>query len=160
MKKQNFIQLIATWGVFGVMFGLMLVLLFSKPNNELTEGQVLELAHQRALEFGLTQDVVIEKPSLGKDGRLEYSTTCSFYGGFNPNHASVIVCKEWTTIYYDDGRGAIVLNPHNLKLVPQFLQSMPPGSALYLTLIEETAKIDQVIFWVDQGRLYPEAASK
>ena len=137
---------------------MMLVGQLSEPNNELSEGRVLELAQQRALGFGLTEDKVVKQPSLGKDGRLEYSTTCSFYGGFNPNHASVIVCKEWTTIYYDDGRGAIVLNPHNLKLVPQFLQSMPPGSALYLTLIEETAKIDQVIFWVDRGRLYPEAA--
>lgn len=121
------------------------------------ESQVLELAQQRAVRFGLTEDLVVEKPSLGKDGRIEYSTICAYYGGFNPDHASVIVCGEWTTIYYDDGRGTIILTPHTLKAVPQFLQSMPPGALLYSIVIEEAGEIDQMIFWVDRGRLYPTA---
>jgi len=43
-----------------------------------------------------------------------------------------------------------------LKVVPELLQSMPPGTSLYITVVEEAAKIDQMIFWLDQGRLYPE----
>lgn len=147
--------------IAAIMLCLFLVLVGLVKNGVLppkpAESQILELAQQRAVGLGLTEDLVVEKPSLGKDGRLEYATTCSYYGGFNPDHASVIVCKEWTTIYYDDGRGTIILTPHTLKLVPQFLQSMPPGSRLYSIVVEESAKIDQMIFWVDRGRLYPEA---
>lgn len=149
MKKLDFVVLliIATW----------MVILLSKSNDKPAEGQILELAQQRAVGLGLTEDMVVEKPSLGEGGRIEYSTLCSFYGAPNLDHASVIICEEWTTIYYDDGRGTIILTPHTLKLVSQFLQSMPQGSRLYSVVVEESAKIDQMIFWVDQGRLYPEA---
>jgi len=70
----------------------------------------------------------------------------------------VIVCDEHTTIIYDGDQGVINLNPQALKIVPELLQSMPPGTDLYITVVEEAAKIDQMIFWFDQGRLYPEAA--
>ena len=148
----------ATMLIVLFIFAMWVYLSLPVPTPSTTGDQILELAHQRAIEFDLTKNRVVQQPSLGKDGRLEYSTICYYYPPyekFDPR-AVVIVCEEWTTIYYDDGRGIITLNPHTLGAVPQFLQGMPPGSLLYSMMVEESAKIDQVIFWIDQGRLYPE----
>ena len=132
-----------------------------EPNNELTEDQVLELAHQRAIAAGFIDGKTVNKPSLGEGSRIEYSTICTFpHGSANWRQASVIVCSQQATIIYDGDKGVINLNPQTLKIVPELLQSMPPGTDLYITVVEEAAKIDQMIFWLDQGRLYPEATNK
>ena len=123
-----------------------------------TEDQILELAHQRAIAAGFTDGKTVARPSLGEDARIEYSTLCYFYSPANSDRTGVIVCDEHTTIIYDGDQGVINLNPQALKIVPELLQSMPPGTDLYITVVEEAAKIDQMIFWLDQGRLYPEAA--
>ena len=122
-----------------------------------TEDQILELAHQRAIAAGFTDGKTVARPSLGEDARIEYSTLCYFYSPASSDHRTgVIVCDEHVTIIYDGDKGVIMLNPQALKIVPELLQSMPPGTDLYITVVEEAAKIDQMIFWFDQGRLYPE----
>ncbi len=151
----------ATLLAISFVFAVKVYLSLPAPTPpKISEGQVLELAHQRAIGFGLTEDKVVKQPSLGEDARVEYSTVCYFYSPASLNHTGVIVCDEHTTIIYDGGKGVIMLNPQALKIVPELLQSMPPGTDLYITVVEEAAKIDQVIFLVDQGRLHPEAASK
>ena len=87
MKKQDFLWLCLI--VTGMIFAMMLVGQLSEPNNELSEGRVLELAQQRALGFGLTEDKVVKQPSLGENGRLEYSTICTFPRGTT----EIVLCQ-------------------------------------------------------------------
>ena len=141
------------------MMGVMLFAILSTSEQEKYGlEQALALAHQRAIAAGFTDGKTVARPSLGEDARIEYSTLCYFYSPANSDRTGVIVCDEHTTIIYDGDQGVINLNPQALKIVPELLQSMPPGTDLYITVVEEAAKIDQMIFWFDQGRLYPEAA--
>ena len=139
------------------LIGVILVGTLSAPEKEKPgPEQALTLAHQRAIAAGFTDGKTVARPSLGEDARVEYSTLCYFYSPANSDRTGVIVCDEHTTIIYDGDRGVINIHPQALKIVPELLQNMPPGTDLYITVVEEAAKIDQMIFWFDQGRLYTE----